>query len=72
MTGTGQSSDRGTMRIELPGSLLRRVICVWYLYQQRKCSCNEVRTLGKHLCLQDQECTGVNQRNTSRKIQIVD
>lgn len=31
----------------------RVCLCVRYLYQQRKCQCKEVRTLGKHLCLQD-------------------
>lgn len=38
-------------------------VCMWYLYQQRKCQCKKVRTLGKHLSLQDQGNVLLNVRS---------
>ena len=41
-------------------------VCVWYLYQQWKCRCKEVRTLGKHLCLQDRRNALLNACSAAR------
>lgn len=69
--GVSQLREWRTMRIELPASLLLlcelRVCCVWYVYQQWKCQCKKVRTLGKHLCLQDQRNVLLNVRSAAHR-----
>ena len=75
VAGGSQWREWRTIRIELPAPLRMRVcvcvrtrvcVCVWYLYQQWKCRCKEVRTLGKHLCLQDRRNALLNACSAAR------
>lgn len=53
--------------IELLSSLLQCESCVLYLYQQWKCQCKKVRTLCKHLRLQDQWHALLNVRSAAHE-----